>query len=343
MSLARISREIPPPLVAVLERDPARMEASPMFNTALAYARAGFRVVPCMENAKVPHTVVRFRHGAKSATTDYERVRDHWYEHPFDNVGVAPDGTFVLIDIDPRNGGSLERVEAIGLPVDGYRERTVSNGWRIPLIMPQEMIARQSFEPVPGVEIKALGSYALAPHSKIEEYWYRPELGRDVWQFGAIPPQWQHLTRLTTGTLPTYSIDILPEDRRAAAEVMHRLQRHSTYRNTVNAIMDGAWKARYQTRSEADIALAFLASHFLRSHLRRREVLFALLEHHSLKAGSHANPGHYLIITIDKAIVHRDRIDADQHADVYHRFVAPFLPPSVHSASPSGPLTNYCV
>ncbi len=308
-----------------------------MFGAALAYARADFLVVPCMENAREPHTTGPFRHGARSASSDYEQIRDHWYKYSDDNVGIAPDGTFVLIDVDPRNGGSLERVEAIGLPVDGYRERTVSGGWRIPLSVPPGTNATHSFEPVPGVELKARGTYALAPHSRIEGQWYRPEPGRDIWRFAAIPPQWQYLARLTADTLTTYSIDMLPEDRRAAAEVMHRLQRHSTYRSTVNAIMGGAWKERYQTRSEADIALAFHASHFLREHWRRREVLFALLEHHSLKAGSHANPGHYLSITVDKAIAHRDRIDADQHADVYHRFVAPFLPPSVHPASLPAP------
>lgn len=311
MILARISHEIPPPLRTILESDVSMMEAPPMYSAALAYVRAGFPIVPCTEDTKEPHTAGTFRHGAWSATVEYERVRDHWYEFPYDNVGLAPNGTFILVDIDPRNGGSLERANAIGLPIDGYREQTVSGGWRIPLIVPPQTIATKSFEPAPGVELKAQGTYALAAHSRIGDRWYRPEPGRDVWQLGAIPENWGLLTQLANNLPTTSSTTIFSEDIVAAKQLLTRLRESTDFMKTVDMILNGGWEARYRSRSEADAALAFMASHFLRHCDRPREVLFAFMKRHSPKAESHRSPEHYLLITIDYALNERYCKDAE--------------------------------
>jgi hypothetical protein len=250
--ITRVPQKVPTKLREVLQQDPAAMEASPMFTAALAYARAGFPVVPCMEGARKPHTVGSFMHGANSATADYERVRDHWYEYPDDNVAIASEGSFVLIDIDPRNGGSLEVAERTGLPVDGYRERTVSDGWRIPLVMPPRMIALRSFEPVRGVEVKARGSYAVAPHSRIDGRWYRPELDRDVWQFGAISERWEYLNRLTESTRTTSTIAITADDQRDARELADEMRLSSDYGDGISALLDGDpdWARYFPTAEE---------------------------------------------------------------------------------------------
>jgi hypothetical protein len=324
MGLVHTPPQLTPQLQEVLQVDPRRMRASPMFTAALVYARAGFRLVPCEEDSKRPHIEGSFQHGARSASADYERVRDHWDAYPFDNLGLAPDGTYVLIDVDPRTGGSLEKVEALGLPIDGYREQTVTGGWRVPLVMPQAVSAVTSCIPVPGVEIKTQGTYALAPHSRIGNSWYRPEADRDVWRFAEIPASWPHLGMLVAKPSHTSSMVILPEDQKLAREIMDRLQFFSTCRETVALILDGRWKDRYPSRSEVDSALVTMASHFLRNVVRRREVLVALLERHSLKAASHANPELYLRLTVDNAIQHRDAIDTD-HVSALSAIIAQSL------------------
>lgn len=307
--------EIPPSLRAVLQRDPMETEASPMFSAALGYVRAGFPVVPCTEDTKKPHVIGQFRHGARSATIDYETARDHWYAYPWDNVALAPEGTFVLLDIDPRNGGSLERAEGIGLPVDGYRERTVSGGYRIPLVMPAGIVAVRSAEPAPGVEVKAQGTCALAPHSRIDARWYHVEPGRDVWQFGAIPERWQHLDRLRTSTSAASALAVTAADRRDAAGILQRMRGSSKFGPGAVALLENHpdWPrhfptARDKSQSGRDFQLALAASHFVRDHERVAEVLFALLGNHSIKASTHANPEQYIESVVASALnVRHDR------------------------------------
>lgn len=87
------------------------------------------------------------------------------------------------------------------------------------------------------------------------------------------------------------------------------------YAETVSMIVKGGWEERYPTRSEADAALAYMASHFARSYERPREALYVLLRRHSLKANSHANSDHYVLITVDKALSGRHSKDTD-HVEV---------------------------
>lgn len=282
-----------------------------MFTSALAYSRAGFPVVPVAENAKNPHHTGAFRNGGKSATLDYQRVQDHWYEHPDDNVGLGSNGTVVFADIDPRNGGSLEVAERLGVPVDGYREITAGGGWHLPLVMPAGIIATTSATIAPGVELKAAGLYVVSAHSRINGSWYRPEPRRDTWQFGRISDRWEFLERLTEPAIVTSSLTILQDDEDEAARILTCLLNSTDYAETVAMVLEGGWEDRYPTRSEADAALAYMASHFVREYERPREALYVLLRRHSLKAHSHANPDYYVLITIDHALHGRHSKDAD--------------------------------
>ena len=78
----------------------------------------------------------RFLHGVKSATSAPEQVRDAWLAEPGANVGLAPDGTWIMVDVDPRHRGTLDDVERLGLDVSGYRERSAGGGWHVPLVWP---------------------------------------------------------------------------------------------------------------------------------------------------------------------------------------------------------------
>lgn len=85
-------------------------------DAALAYAAAGWRVLPlhtvtegvcscgkadCHSPGKHPRT----RHGVADATTDEATVRAWWEEAPDASIGLATGAAFVVLDVDPRNGG----------------------------------------------------------------------------------------------------------------------------------------------------------------------------------------------------------------------------------------------
>jgi len=81
---------------------------------AMRYAGAGYRVMPlhrvddgkctCGGKCKTPGKHPRTEHGAKDATTDEATIRQWWRRWPEANIGITLDG-FVVVDIDPRNGG----------------------------------------------------------------------------------------------------------------------------------------------------------------------------------------------------------------------------------------------
>jgi hypothetical protein len=83
---------------------------------ALAYARAGWRVFPCIPGEKVPATP----YGVKDATTDAAQIRAWWARNPGRNVAIAtgapgPD----VLDVDRHGDASgfpaLRRLKAAGI------------------------------------------------------------------------------------------------------------------------------------------------------------------------------------------------------------------------------------
>lgn len=103
---------------------------------ALRYAALGFSVLPlhsvhdgrcscgkrdCASVGKHPRTA----HGAYDASTDEATIRAWWGQWPDANVGLALAG-LVVIDTDPRNGGSLQAIPG-ALP-ETCHARTGSGG-----------------------------------------------------------------------------------------------------------------------------------------------------------------------------------------------------------------------
>src|SRR5690606_12360053 len=144
VSFPNVGYEMPPNLVSVLKQDPENDQHA-RTNSAIAFARAGFRVAQVEPNWKKP------RNGWKSATADYETVRDRYLDAPEANVDISPDSWFVMFDVDERNGGTLEGLAELGVDVDGYQERT-PGGWRIPLVMPPGISAVSSAVLATGIE-----------------------------------------------------------------------------------------------------------------------------------------------------------------------------------------------
>src|SRR5699024_860989 len=70
---------------------------------ALDLAKQGLEVLPLVPRGKAPACA----HGKDDATRDTAQIHDWWTRMPNANIGVRPTEGMVVIDIDPRSGGSL--------------------------------------------------------------------------------------------------------------------------------------------------------------------------------------------------------------------------------------------
>jgi hypothetical protein len=117
----------------------------------------GFEVFPLIPKTKIPY---KGSHGMNDGTTDEAQI-DHWWNFaPDSNIGIHVPLDVIVIDIDPRNGGSKEWTETIlrGLPTDTY---TVTSGrgdggehlyFRLPKDCPE---LRKELKILEGVDFKA--------------------------------------------------------------------------------------------------------------------------------------------------------------------------------------------
>ena len=158
-----------------------------MYRAALAYAAKGWPVFPihsvraggvcscgapqCGRVGKHPRT----RHGFKEASTKKEDILKWWSEWPDANIGVVPwPAGLIILDIDPRNGGneSLEQLEdKYGKLPDTAQVFTGGGGRHIYFTLPTGVDKVPSRVLLPGVELKAMGGYVLAPPSGHLSVW----------------------------------------------------------------------------------------------------------------------------------------------------------------------------
>lgn len=125
---------------------------------AIAYAEAGFRVLPLRPNRKEPYGGL-VRHGVKEASSDPERIERWWRIKPAANIGIATGGGLAVVDVDPRNGGQIDPRWPGTLTA-----RTASGGWHFYYGV-QEEIKTSHGTIAPGIDLKANGGYVVAPPS----------------------------------------------------------------------------------------------------------------------------------------------------------------------------------
>ena len=83
---------------------------------ALDLAQHGWHIFPCVPTgpkAKAPLTT----NGFHDATDDQDQVRAWWTKHPAAMIGAPVAAHLIVLDIDPRNGGSLEALEQVTGPL----------------------------------------------------------------------------------------------------------------------------------------------------------------------------------------------------------------------------------
>lgn len=297
----------------------------PQAQAAIAYARAGFRVVPLKPGTKELDKATGFAHGREGRLPDFSDVCNLWYLDPERNVGISPSPRHLIVDVDGKHGATLADVEGIGLDVRNVlRERTPSGGWHVwyelPLGFRAEKGATGGGLPQ-GVELLGPHSYGVAPHSLVNTswYWHDPMGGRVC---GKVPDDWTYLHRLVEPARGARLSQLRDSDKKAARQLLARIRGATEMKDGINGLFTKSYTQTIRainptmdaTPSGRDFLLAFLASHFLRDNPRRAEILVALLwstgwPQYKVQRKPGTNPEDYCVDTVVAALAARDAKD----------------------------------
>ncbi|WP_411297605.1 bifunctional DNA primase/polymerase [Trueperella sp. LYQ143] len=134
---------------------------------ALWYAACGWQVLPCHwegERAKQPLT----RHGLKDATSDLAQVKAWWQKYPHAMIGLVVTPPLLVVDVDPRHGGTLEALARLcgGTLPETTRVRTGSGGWHLYYTTANQTLGNTAGKIAPGIDTRGGGKgYVIAPPS----------------------------------------------------------------------------------------------------------------------------------------------------------------------------------
>ena len=162
----------------------ARQAEAPPTNepldTALAYARRGWRVLPvystedggrctcekgrqCDSPGKHPVTP----HGVKDATTDKNQIRAWWTRCPDSNVGVATGNGLIVLDVDGSEGVETLRKlqDQYGKLPETYLVQTGKGLHYYYLWSDSQAVRNSAGKLGPGLDVRGDGGYVVAPPS----------------------------------------------------------------------------------------------------------------------------------------------------------------------------------
>lgn len=131
-----------------------------MLEHALKYAADGLAVFPLVPRTKRPATA----HGKDDATTDADQIRAWWTATPDANIAARPPAGVVVLDVDPRHGGTLD---ALGDLPTTYRARTGGGGWHVWYWLPEDCSdrVRGKLDGAEGIDVKSSSGYLVMPPS----------------------------------------------------------------------------------------------------------------------------------------------------------------------------------
>ncbi len=106
------------------------------------------------------------RSGVKEATCDRAQIAEWWRLYPDANIGIATGKGLLVIDIDPRSGGSLDALNAVvELPPTAIL-RTGGGGLHLYFSYDPALTIRNSASRLaPGIDIRGENGYVVAPPS----------------------------------------------------------------------------------------------------------------------------------------------------------------------------------
>lgn len=126
---------------------------------ALNLAASGFAVFPLWPRAKTPLT----RDGFKSATCEPSKISAWWAAAPGANLGISIPSDMLVLDID--SDGALMALENNGAVVPATVTAKTPRGRHYWFRLPEGFDAHPRVGIVPGADLRAKGSYVVAPPS----------------------------------------------------------------------------------------------------------------------------------------------------------------------------------
>lgn len=163
-----------------------------MLEYALALGKAGWRIVPLPPGKKSAPPA----NWPELATSELAQIEKWWSERPDANIAIVGGNRTMIVDLDLRKPGCVEALAALeakhgALPVT-LSTRTPSGGWHRYFAAPD--VPNSSSKLGPGIDIKSLGGYVLAPPSHTIAIKGKQSEGYYQWVDASVPiataPPW---------------------------------------------------------------------------------------------------------------------------------------------------------
>lgn len=196
-----------------------------ILETAANLADIGFFVFPV--NGKVPK--VRW---AEESTRDVEKIHAWWTRWPDAGIGVDTGKSgVVVVDLDIKGGvdgvGNWKRLNNGRAPAT-YYSATPSGGWHVWYRDPEGKYRNSASEVAPGVDVRAVGGYVVAPGSP--GYSWHAEMPLSLDDIIALPDGILPVGSVNgTGHWTPLDRDTLDPRDLAALEALERLGGHEAY------------------------------------------------------------------------------------------------------------------
>lgn len=137
------------------------------------YIKAGFKILPLIENSKKPQTTPIFTSGFKTATSDISVLREHWKNYPTSNFGlrVGNETGLIVLDIDIHEVDGYKTLQVIEkthetLPRT-FEVSTPTGGKHYYYRLPKGVNVARQINQFAGIDILTNG-YVVAPPSSID-------------------------------------------------------------------------------------------------------------------------------------------------------------------------------
>lgn len=146
-----------------------------LLTAALYYAALGLHVFPLRPRSKLPYPGSK---GCLDGTPDQSLIYRWWLAAPESNIGISTGYRVDVIDLDGIDGiVSFPQMQGLP-PIIGVVKTPRAGGWHH--YIPASGIGNRAHV-LPGIDIRGLGGYVVAPPSVLDEPKYHRPSMRDGW------------------------------------------------------------------------------------------------------------------------------------------------------------------